>query len=324
MKLVIDPHILEKAFKKPGEVYVLLTDEILEAMKKARNSANDDLKPTDSLSIFLSYKREDHKQVDGICRYLRRRGHRPWFDTDELDLGNEWEQKLVENINRADLFLWCASYRSVGFNWHVTELNLALQKDRQKWPGWSFIMPVRLQDVKLPEIIKGINYIDMFDHGYDKLIKAINNEIIRRRGDVVPHKVAHTLSLCVDERDDDGEPLVHKRYAEALKDAEGYETWIKKLMGIKDAFYSVRVEAGLNPDDKDAIASLSCRSSADDLFLELAYVESDTALVTDECRQGHNRLACGTIKYLREEMKVVVYDVNDARYKLSEYGVTQA
>src|SRR5688572_22202418 len=102
-----------------------------------------------SAQIFLSYVREDMKNVNDLHTRLLEAGHKPWMDTHELLPGELWESAIKRAIKDSDFVLVCLSKQSVtrdGFA--QRELNDALEIWKEKAENSVYLIPVRLEEVR--------------------------------------------------------------------------------------------------------------------------------------------------------------------------------
>lgn len=76
---------------------------------KKRNPANGKNK-----SIFLSYTRADTQAVENLKKGIEQLGNVTcWYDKRELEPGDDWREKIVVNIRKADLFMPLISTNSL-------------------------------------------------------------------------------------------------------------------------------------------------------------------------------------------------------------------
>lgn len=67
-----------------------------------------------SKSIFLSYTRADMQAVENLKKGIEQLGNITcWFDKRELEPGDDWREKIVVNIRKADLFMPLISQNSL-------------------------------------------------------------------------------------------------------------------------------------------------------------------------------------------------------------------
>ena len=136
---------------------------------------------------FISYVREDAQAVDKLQRVLEAAGVRVWRDTADLWPGQDWRARIKRAIVAdALVFIPCFSRSSVGRKktYQNEELRLAVEQARQRQPGDSWLIPVRLDDCAIPDwdvgcgqTMASIQCADLFgDHeaeGIARLVKVV-------------------------------------------------------------------------------------------------------------------------------------------------------
>lgn len=103
---------------------------------------------------FISYVREDTKAVDKLQSVLEAAGVRVWRDTADLWPGQDWRTRIRQAITAdAQAFIACFSRNSMsrGKTYQNEELTLAVEQVRQRQPGDSWLIPVRLDDCAIPD-----------------------------------------------------------------------------------------------------------------------------------------------------------------------------
>ncbi len=132
--------------------------------------------------VFLAYAIEDVEIVEALYDALEQAGFHPWMDRRKLLPGQNWPQAIDRAISMADFFVPCFSPNAVGRpgRFHA-ELRYALERAAE-WPlEYPFVVPVRLQDCRLPRRITAqLQYIDFFpdpSRGLEKLIDAMNPSV---------------------------------------------------------------------------------------------------------------------------------------------------
>lgn len=147
--------------------------------------------------VFLSYVREDSRNVDYLHRSLESAGIRVWHDTTELWPGEDWRARIREAIGtNAFVFVACFSRQSNGraSSYQNEELILAIDELRRRPAGDHWLIPVRFDDCDIPDheigagrTLRSLHRADLFGDnaadGADKLIAAIRRIIDRRRAD---------------------------------------------------------------------------------------------------------------------------------------------
>jgi TolB-like protein/tetratricopeptide (TPR) repeat protein len=128
--------------------------------------------------IFISYSREDQKQVVKLVDHLREQGLNVWMDETDIHGATIWTKEIVEAIRAAELFILAISHHSIGSKNVVKELALASEREK-------IILPIYLEQCEIPETMEyqlaGIQNIAL--HTLDKA-KAYEfiHQTIRRLG----------------------------------------------------------------------------------------------------------------------------------------------
>lgn len=110
-----------------------------------------------TMNIFLSYARENHDRVEGVCRVLESNHHEVFFDRTDLKPGGKFNEEIPEAIRACDLMIFFISPESVRPKGYArSELKWA----SQKWPDpEGRILPVMLEatDYELiPPVLKSV------------------------------------------------------------------------------------------------------------------------------------------------------------------------
>ncbi len=116
--------------------------------------------------IFLIYAKEDTERIEKIYDELKRSGLKPWLDTHDILPGQDWKQTITEALKESDLALACLSKASVSKKGFVqSELKIALDILEERSRGVSPVIPVRLEETEVPERLKNLQWIDLFENG---------------------------------------------------------------------------------------------------------------------------------------------------------------
>lgn len=126
--------------------------------------------------IFLCHASEDKPQVRNIYKQLIEIGLNVWFDEKNLLPGQIWEDVIRKELKKTDfilIFFSSISTRKRGFV--QKEMKIALNIYDEFPEGKIFIIPVRLDNCKLPSSFEKIQYCDLFiPDGFRKILEAIN------------------------------------------------------------------------------------------------------------------------------------------------------
>jgi hypothetical protein len=133
--------------------------------------------------IFISYARTDVEAVRGIYETLLSRKHRPWMDVYSLKGGENWLRAITKAIDESEIFLAILSNSSVSRRGVIQkELKKALDKWDGMLPDDIFIIPVRIDNCPIPELLKHIQVLEWNDRkGENKLLEAIRVGLTRRK-----------------------------------------------------------------------------------------------------------------------------------------------
>jgi hypothetical protein len=104
--------------------------------------------------VFLSYVRENALLVDRLKRELEACGIVTWLDRSDLPPGKRWKIGIRRAIRRASFFIACfsAQYCQRIDTWMNEELNLAIDRLRQRHIDSAWLIPVKLTPCELPEL----------------------------------------------------------------------------------------------------------------------------------------------------------------------------
>ena len=135
------------------------------------------------LQIFLAHANEDQAAVTGLYHRLKESGYQPWLDKVDLLPGQNWRAEIPRAIKESQVFMACLSQQSVAKQGYVQrEFRMALNAYADKPPGSIYLIPVRLDDCKIPELrqeeyginMRDIQWVDLFaEDGYERLLKTL-------------------------------------------------------------------------------------------------------------------------------------------------------
>jgi hypothetical protein len=135
--------------------------------------------------IFISYVHEDRPAVDRLVDALAGSGIDVWIDHERLQPGQRWRDEIRNGIRGGGGLIACFSAASVAKerSYMNEELIEAIEEVRMRPRTASWLYPVRLDDVRLPDLPIGagerlgdLQYVDLwgdFDLGVSRLISRI-------------------------------------------------------------------------------------------------------------------------------------------------------
>ena len=65
------------------------------------------------MKIFLSYSSQNRTLVEPVNFALLAQGHDVFFDRDDLPAGTEYDERIIEAVESADLFVFMLSPASI-------------------------------------------------------------------------------------------------------------------------------------------------------------------------------------------------------------------
>jgi hypothetical protein len=129
------------------------------------------------INIFLIHAHSDKEVVHKLYHRILNDGINVWLDAEKLRPGQDWQHEIRKAILKCDIVLVCLSRN---FNkqqgYRHEELKVALEKAKLLPNDEVFIIPVRLEKCDMPESLRHLHRVDLFETGgYKKLIRALIN-----------------------------------------------------------------------------------------------------------------------------------------------------
>jgi hypothetical protein len=132
--------------------------------------------PPGKIRIFLSYSWGDKDRVMQIHDLLEAVGAEPWIDREEIRGGVDWElsiKRQMRDSRRVIVFLSSASLQKAGYAW--AEIRMAARIAEEQPEGTPFVIPVKLDDCLLPDLLGRWNCIELYrPDGESRLLEALN------------------------------------------------------------------------------------------------------------------------------------------------------
>lgn len=132
-------------------------------------------------TIFLCHATEDKPVVEKIYIRLKEEGLKPWLDKFDLLPGQDWDIEIKKALKSSSFILIFFSKTSISKRGYVQrEFKLALDILYEIPEGQIFIIPVRLDDCKIPDRFSNLHYCSLFTrNGFDNVLKSIKTELKR-------------------------------------------------------------------------------------------------------------------------------------------------
>jgi hypothetical protein len=122
-----------------------------------------------SKRIFLSYTRQDQEKVAWLREWLTALGHRVWIDQEGLQVGQEWWQSILAQLQRSDVVVLAVSRRYVEAEACAAEWTYALQIKRT-------VLPVAIEPVDPNELPPKLSALQVADgNSFERVKAALDN-----------------------------------------------------------------------------------------------------------------------------------------------------
>lgn len=135
--------------------------------------------------VFISYVRENQKEVDRLHDDLARHGVEVWLDRKDIAVGVRWRQAIRRAIRDGAFFIACFSkeYSTRSITYMNEELTLAIDILRQRPIDQSWFLPVKLSECDIPdrdigagETLEALQYVELhkdWDAGIQSILDVI-------------------------------------------------------------------------------------------------------------------------------------------------------
>lgn len=110
--------------------------------------------------VFLSYSYKDRKKVDQIARTLQDKGVDIWYDSQDMDIGSNWNEKIRYKIESSDTVILFLSKNFLSSEWSQHELWQFLNESEKRKIN---IIPVAIEHVKIPSDLSGFLILNLYN-----------------------------------------------------------------------------------------------------------------------------------------------------------------
>jgi hypothetical protein len=97
-------------------------------------------------SCFISYSSKDQDFADRLYADLQNKGVRCWFAPEDMKIGDTFRLRIDESIRIYDKLLLVLSENSVSSQWVESEVETAMERERENAHHRTVLFPVRLDD----------------------------------------------------------------------------------------------------------------------------------------------------------------------------------
>lgn len=135
-------------------------------------------KPTKKIKAFISYCHKNKKVVYEIVESMKLQGVNCWIDTQDIDVGDNILNEVLNGIKESDLAMLFISKATLKSNFTQLELITVMSEMMKKQMGWFL---VKLDDVKPDDILPSLSDYKYYDFSIntniEELIDSVKNKI---------------------------------------------------------------------------------------------------------------------------------------------------
>lgn len=138
------------------------------------------IEQTHKMQVFLCHSSHDKPVVRSLYQKLSTEGWiDPWLDEEKLLPGQNWETEIEKAVESSDAVIVFLSNNSINKEGYVQrELHSVLDVALTKPEETIFVIPLRLEECKPPQALRGKHYVDFFPEeqskrAYDRLLKSL-------------------------------------------------------------------------------------------------------------------------------------------------------
>lgn len=131
---------------------------------------------TPQLKVFLCHSSSDKPIVRKLYQQLySRKGIDPWLDEAKLLPGVRWDHEIAKAVKESDVVIVCISKDSVNKEGYVQkEIKRALDIADEKPEEMIFIIPLKVEDCKVPERLSQWQWVNYYEDGaFDRLLSSL-------------------------------------------------------------------------------------------------------------------------------------------------------
>ena len=134
----------------------------------------------DKRDFFISFNSADKDRAEWVATTLQKNGYTVYFQVWDILTGDNFVSKMNEFLTHSEAFISIVSQNYINSVFCQAEFDAALKK---YWTEGYRLIPVRVADVKLPELAQTIVFIDIFDiynvEAEKRLLDGVREEIAR-------------------------------------------------------------------------------------------------------------------------------------------------
>lgn len=133
----------------------------------------------DSYDVFISYASKDSNAANTIADKCKNLGLDVWIDSNEIEAGEKWRDKIESAIRSCDVVVIIISKDALSSDWVNKEWSIICE---EKWsrPKIS-ILPIKLDNTITPPFLSNYNEylitnVYDYDEVKDSIVNLLNNK----------------------------------------------------------------------------------------------------------------------------------------------------
>ena len=113
--------------------------------------------------VFLIYALEDLERAKKLANELRERGFHPWLDVEQISAGQIWQKSVFRALEESVAAIVLVSKHLEKKGFVQEELQTAIQTLQEREKDLSPVIPVRVDDTKVPANLAHVQWVDLFE-----------------------------------------------------------------------------------------------------------------------------------------------------------------
>lgn len=178
--------------------------------------------------VFLCHASEDKSKAMEVYSFLKKEGCNPWLDKIDLLAGQNWKIEIQKALKSSDFVVILFSKHSVSKKGFVQrEFKLALDILEEIPEEQLFIIPVRIEECRIPDRFIHLQYCDFFEpRDLQYLLKSIQFQ--SQENPLLKRPLANPITNSATIKISDSKPLlVFKAIGSKIKSLLliAYKSW---------------------------------------------------------------------------------------------------
>lgn len=126
--------------------------------------------------VFFSHSHKNEDIVRAVASGLEKEGIDVWIDEQEIRFGDSLVSTISKGLDSADFLAFFMSKSSLNGVWSRRELDVMISRRLSK-RGGAVILPILLEDVEVPALLRDVMYLDLRDGDVSRAVKKLSEAI---------------------------------------------------------------------------------------------------------------------------------------------------